>query len=80
MKPSASGSGPAKSMCTVLKQVFLCRKTALLDMLVLVDFDSLTDRARLDKFFDVSPKAWPDVSVSGHFDGLLLTSMVWTEA
>ena len=44
-------------------------------MLVLVDFDSLTDRARFDKLFDVSPKAWPDVSVSGHFDGLLLTGM-----
>ena len=30
-------------------------------MLVLVDFDSLTDRARSDKLFDVLPKAWPDV-------------------
>ena len=44
-------------------------------MLMLVDFDSLTDRARLDKLLDVSHKAWPDVSVSGHFDGLLLTGM-----
>ena len=31
-------------------------------MLVLVDFDSLTDRARLDILSNVSPKAWPDVS------------------
>ena len=44
-------------------------------MLVLLDFDSLTDRARLDKLLDVSPKAWPDVPVSGHLDCLLLAGM-----
>ena len=45
-----------------LETSFLYRKTAWLDMLVLVDFDSLTDRARLDILSNVSPKAWPDVS------------------
>ena len=54
LKPSASGSGPAKSMCTVLKQVFLCRKTALLDMLVLVDFDLPADGAGFDNMHDVT--------------------------
>ena len=44
-------------------------------MLVFVDFDSLANRARFDKLFDVLPKAWPNVSVSGHLDGLLLSCM-----
>ena len=54
-----------------LETSFLLQKTSWLVMLVLVDFDSLADRARLDNLLDVLPKAWPDVSVSGHFDCLL---------
>ena len=64
-------------MFTVLKRVFSVGKLPGLtvDMLVFVDLDSLANNARFDKLFDVSPKAWPDVSVSGHFDCLLLTGM-----
>ena len=50
----------------------LSREPSWLDMLVLVDLDSLADRARFDELFDVSPHAWPNISVSGHLDGLLL--------
>ena len=50
-------------------------ETFWLDMLVFVVFDSLADRARFDKLFDVLPKVWPNVSVSGHLDGLLLSCM-----
>ena len=44
-----------------------------LDMLVLVDLDLLADMARFDELFDVSPHAWPNIPISGHLDGLLLT-------
>ena len=50
-------------------------ETFWLDMLVFVVFDSLADRARFDELFDVLPQAWPNVSVSGHLDGLLLSCM-----
>ena len=42
-------------------RLLVCGKV---DMLVFVDFDSLAYRARFDKLIDVSPKAWPDLSLA----------------
>ena len=53
----------------------LAQETAWLDMLGLVDLDSLADRARFDELFDVSPHAWQNIPIPGHLDGLLLASM-----
>ena len=39
----------------------LAQETAWLDMLGLVDLDSLTDRARFDELFDVSPHTLPNI-------------------
>ena len=48
----------------------LGRETSWLECLCL-----LADRVRFDKLFDISPKARPNVPVSGHLDGLLLSCM-----
>ena len=48
----------------------LGRETSWLECLCL-----LADRVRFDKLFDNSPKARPNVPVSGHLDGLLLSCM-----
>ena len=47
-----------------------------LDMLGLVDLHLLEDRAKFDKLLDVSPHALPNISVSGHLDGLLLSHVL----
>ena len=44
-------------------------------MLVLVDLDSLADRARFGELFDVSPHSLPNIPIPGHLDSLLLASM-----
>ena len=50
-------------------------KLSWFDVLVSVDFYFLAHSTRLDELLDVSPEAWPEIPVSGHFDCLLLTGV-----
>ena len=52
---------------------WLAWKTGGLEMLV--DLDSMTDWAGLEGLLDISAHTLPVVYISGHFDGLPLTSM-----
>ena len=52
------------------KSSLLALETARLDGLVLVDFDSLADRPRLDEHLIVSSHSWPKIPISCHLDGL----------
>ena len=55
-----------------LELSLLTSEVSWLDMLMLVDLDSLAERARSDEILDVLPHAWPNISDPGLLDGLLL--------
>ena len=44
-------------------------------MLVLVDFDSLAGGICFDIALEITAHAWPEISISCHLEGLLLTCL-----